>query len=189
MLPRNSPILSTGFRSSAQRRCQSFVPSPAKRGRVREGASRCRQHQYRPHLMERRLPRQTASPIIRYLHAFAGAHGTRTHPLTTFRSNGSCEYSARRSSGPLGICPRLRGRDCRCAPAPAHVLDGRSNAFQLADMPMDAGMIWGMLLIVAGIGVAGYGLLPKGRTASPQADVPLSISGPKTLRLSWRTGV
>ena len=62
---------------------------------------------------------------------------------------------------------------------------GRSNGFQLADMPMGAGMIWGMLLIVVGIGVAGYGLLPKGLTASPQADLPLIVSAPEDAPLGW----
>ena len=42
---------------------------------------------------------------------------------------------------------------------------GRNNGFRLADMPMDAEMLWGMALIVAGILVAGYGLLPR-----PSAD-------------------
>ena len=40
---------------------------------------------------------------------------------------------------------------------------GRDQGYHLADMPMDAGMLWGMALIVAGIVVAGYGLLPKRR--------------------------
>src|SRR6476661_2289865 len=38
---------------------------------------------------------------------------------------------------------------------------GREMGFHLADMPMDDGMLWGMALIVAGLGVAGYGLLPR----------------------------
>ena len=37
---------------------------------------------------------------------------------------------------------------------------GRTMNFVLADMPMDDGMLWGMAMIVAGIAVAGYGLLP-----------------------------
>ncbi len=43
---------------------------------------------------------------------------------------------------------------------------GRDNGFRLAGMPMDASMWWGMVLIVAGIAVAGYGLLPR----KPAAD-------------------
>jgi len=38
---------------------------------------------------------------------------------------------------------------------------GRADGFRLADMAMDAEMLWGMALIVAGLAVAGYGLLPK----------------------------
>ncbi|RYE52528.1 MAG: MFS transporter, partial [Hyphomicrobiales bacterium] len=37
---------------------------------------------------------------------------------------------------------------------------GRDDGFRLADMPMDAEMLWGMALIVAGIVVAGFGLIP-----------------------------
>lgn len=37
---------------------------------------------------------------------------------------------------------------------------GRHNGFRLAGMPMDPGMLVGMLLIVLGIGAAAYGLLP-----------------------------
>ncbi len=37
---------------------------------------------------------------------------------------------------------------------------GRTIGFALAGMPMDAGMLWGMGLIVLGILAAGYGLLP-----------------------------
>ncbi len=37
----------------------------------------------------------------------------------------------------------------------------RDMDFKLAGMPMDDGMLWGMALIVAGIALAGYGLLPK----------------------------
>ncbi|HWW29659.1 MAG TPA: MFS transporter [Steroidobacteraceae bacterium] len=38
---------------------------------------------------------------------------------------------------------------------------GRNSGFNLSHMPMDAGMLWGMALIVFGILAAGYGLLPK----------------------------
>ena len=38
----------------------------------------------------------------------------------------------------------------------------RNMGFMLAGMPMDAGMLWGMALIVAGIGLATHGLLPEG---------------------------
>jgi MFS transporter, putative metabolite:H+ symporter len=50
----------------------------------------------------------------------------------------------------------------------------RDMGFMLAGMPMDAGMLWGMALIVAGVGFAGYGLLPKGadETATHEAIAP-----------------
>ena len=52
---------------------------------------------------------------------------------------------------------------------------GRNMGFVLAGMPMDAGMLWGMGLIVAGIGFAGYGLLPRTeRAAAPQAHVAIA---------------
>ena len=47
---------------------------------------------------------------------------------------------------------------------------GRDTGFRLADMPMDAAMVWGMALIVAGIVVAGYGLLPKKSAAHHAID-------------------
>ena len=51
---------------------------------------------------------------------------------------------------------------------------GRDMGFRLADMAMDAEMLWGMALIVAGLVVAGYGLLPKklgAAHAAADADV------------------
>jgi len=63
---------------------------------------------------------------------------------------------------------------------------GRDTGFRLEGMPMDSGMLFGMFLIVAGIGIAAYGLLPKAigthiRTASRIAvhapeDAPLSLA-------------
>ena len=60
----------------------------------------------------------------------------------------------------------------------------RDMGFRLAGMPMDPGMIVGMALIVAGIGVTGYGLLPKTldplhphaarAVVSPPEDAPLT---------------
>lgn len=38
---------------------------------------------------------------------------------------------------------------------------GRMNGFMLAGMPMDPGMIFGMFLIIGGVFVAAYGLLPN----------------------------
>src|SRR5271167_2966239 len=58
---------------------------------------------------------------------------------------------------------------------------GRHIGFVLAGMEMDAGMLWGMALIVGGIALAGYGLLPAGvqgpethETIAPPEDAPLA---------------
>jgi drug/metabolite transporter (DMT)-like permease len=47
----------------------------------------------------------------------------------------------------------------------------RRSGFILAGMPMDDGMLWGMALIVVGIAVVGYGLLPK---SAPRISVQKS---------------
>jgi putative MFS transporter len=62
---------------------------------------------------------------------------------------------------------------------------GRDNGFRLADMPMDAEMLWGMVLIVAGIGVAGYGLVPRKPAASVALPAELTIIAPEDAQLSW----
>ena len=56
----------------------------------------------------------------------------------------------------------------------------RSTGFNMSGMPMDAGMLLGMLLIVLGIAAAGYGLLPVRRPGAgvyheiaPPEDAPL----------------
>ena len=48
---------------------------------------------------------------------------------------------------------------------------GRDMGFRLADMPMDTAMLWGMALIVAGIVVAAWGLLPRRLVAAPAVDI------------------
>lgn len=57
----------------------------------------------------------------------------------------------------------------------------RDMGFVLAGMSMDSGMVWGMALIVAGVGLTGFGLLPKGaarpeiyETIAPPEDAPLT---------------
>jgi MFS transporter, putative metabolite:H+ symporter len=58
----------------------------------------------------------------------------------------------------------------------------RNSGFIMAGMPMDPAMLLGMALIVGGIGVAGYGLLPKRSVqiaqdlASPCEDAPLTAA-------------
>ncbi|MEO8627975.1 MAG: MFS transporter [Betaproteobacteria bacterium] len=64
---------------------------------------------------------------------------------------------------------------------------GRDNGFHLAQMPMDGGMMWGMLLIVVGVGVAGYGLLllPNKLTAESHTTERMIVSAPEDAPLSW----
>ncbi|HWQ86138.1 MFS transporter [Brevundimonas sp.] len=58
---------------------------------------------------------------------------------------------------------------------------GRHMGFRLVGMPMDAGMMWGMALIIVGIGLTAFGLLPahKGdqtplEVLAPPEDAPLT---------------
>jgi putative MFS transporter len=58
---------------------------------------------------------------------------------------------------------------------------GRTVHFRLAGMPMDPGMLVGMGLIVAGVAITAYGLLPSGRqhhvtsfSIAPPEDAPLT---------------
>src|SRR5947208_12246452 len=60
----------------------------------------------------------------------------------------------------------------------------RDNGFRLADMAMDDAMLWGMLLIVVGIAVAGYGLLPK-RATSAAAQDDVHAVAPEDTPMSW----
>ncbi len=67
---------------------------------------------------------------------------------------------------------------------------GRDMGFRLADMAMDEGMLWGMALIVAGLVVAGYGLLPRKLGAGHAAfDPDVVVSAPEDAPLCaahWR---
>jgi putative MFS transporter len=63
----------------------------------------------------------------------------------------------------------------------------RNSGFNMSGMPMDAGMLFGMLLIVLGIAAAGYGLLPNHQAAA--AGVYRSIAPPEDAPLvaaHWR---
>ena len=62
-------------------------------------------------------------------------------------------------------------------------LMGRAMQYRLAGMPMDPGMLFGMFLIVAGVGVSAYGLLPRQTqahhpevTVTPPEDAPLTLA-------------
>jgi putative MFS transporter len=63
-------------------------------------------------------------------------------------------------------------------------LMGRSTHYVLAGMPMGAPMLLGMLAIVAGIALAGYGLLPTGGSRAPRTIEP--ITPPENAPLSLR---
>lgn len=61
---------------------------------------------------------------------------------------------------------------------------GRDMGFVLADMAMDPGMIAGMVLIVGGIAVAAYGLLPKGVAEQIEASRHIAVAAPEDAHLS-----
>ncbi|MEG3180586.1 MFS transporter [Sphingomonas sp. LT1P40] len=62
---------------------------------------------------------------------------------------------------------------------------GKSMGFRMAGMPMDSGMIWGMGLIIAGVGVAAYGLLPRGLSQQMAASSEIEVAAPEDAPLSW----
>jgi MFS transporter, putative metabolite:H+ symporter len=61
---------------------------------------------------------------------------------------------------------------------------GHLSGFRLAGMPMDGAMIFGMFLIVAGIGVAAYGLLPRGVQEQIRVAQHVSVHAPEDAPLS-----
>jgi MFS transporter, putative metabolite:H+ symporter len=61
-------------------------------------------------------------------------------------------------------------------------LMGRHNHYVLAGMPMGTAMLWGMAAIVAGIALAGYGLLPLTPASAPRTIEP--IAPPESAPLS-----
>ena len=60
---------------------------------------------------------------------------------------------------------------------------GHNNGFVLAGMPMDPAMIFGMYLIVAGVGVAAYGLLPSHAAQTAQAALRITVTAPEDAKL------
>jgi putative MFS transporter len=66
---------------------------------------------------------------------------------------------------------------------------GHNNGFVLAGMPMDPGMIFGMYLIIAGVAVAAYGLLPKHVAQTVEAASRITVAAPEDAKLGpahWR---
>lgn len=66
---------------------------------------------------------------------------------------------------------------------------GRSVGFRLYGMPMGADMLWGMALIVVGIGIAAYGLLPRNISQQLAASQEIVVSAPEDAPLTaahWR---
>ena len=65
----------------------------------------------------------------------------------------------------------------------------REMNYQLAGMPMDDGMIFGMFLIIACVFVAAYGLLPRNLAAQREVAGSIDIVAPEDVPLSaahWR---
>ncbi len=61
---------------------------------------------------------------------------------------------------------------------------GRNMGFSLAGMAMDRGMIFGMYLIVAGVGIAAYGLLPSRAAHVAHAASRIKVGAPEDAALS-----
>ncbi len=61
---------------------------------------------------------------------------------------------------------------------------GHNNGFVLYGMPMDPGMIFGMYLIIAGVGFAAYGLLPSKAAQTAQANLQITVLAPEDAPLS-----
>ena len=55
---------------------------------------------------------------------------------------------------------------------------GREDGFRLVDMPMDAGMLWGMAAILVGSALAAWGLLPAERLGARRVDVSVPEEAP-----------
>src|SRR3546814_11738257 len=62
---------------------------------------------------------------------------------------------------------------------------GRDMGFRMAGMPMDNGMMAGMGLIVGGIGLSAWGLLPRNLAQHMAASGELVVSAPEAAPLSW----
>ena len=61
-------------------------------------------------------------------------------------------------------------------------LMARGMGYRLAEMPVDAGMLTGMAVIVVGVAVTGYGLLPK--TVPHAGDIKVAVTPPEDAPLT-----
>ena len=61
---------------------------------------------------------------------------------------------------------------------------GRDMGFRLAGMPMDPGMLAGMFMILAGVALAAWGLLPRNVAAQVHASRHISIAAPEDAPLT-----
>jgi putative MFS transporter len=62
-------------------------------------------------------------------------------------------------------------------------LASRAMDYRMAGMPMDSEMILGMFLIVGGVVIAAYGLLPRNLSARREAAAAITISAPEDAHL------
>lgn len=60
---------------------------------------------------------------------------------------------------------------------------GHNNGFVLAGMPMEPEMIFGMYLIIAGVAIAAYGLLPKHVAQTVEAASHITVAAPEDAKL------
>ncbi len=61
---------------------------------------------------------------------------------------------------------------------------GRHMGFRMVGMPMDPGMIAGMYMILGGVALAGWGLLPKRVAEQVAASRHISVAAPEDAPLS-----
>lgn len=64
-------------------------------------------------------------------------------------------------------------------------LMARDMGYRLAGMPMGSGMLWGMALIVIGVAVTAYGLLPKTQIAPHEHTAIATIAPPEDMPLHF----
>ncbi len=82
----------------------------------------------------------------------------------------------------LGCCAVTLGV---LAHVPAFLM-ARAMHYRLAGMPMGGEMIAGMALIIVGVAIAGYGLLPRNVAAQRQAAAAIVMMAPEDAPLGWQ---